>query len=241
MWKDREFYNPDITIVTALFDGRMTGIPHSVGIYDESWVDKLYRGIARNYSGTFDFICLTEKKYKFEEPIREVRYSRSIDQYGWMSLMEMYRPDLCTGKRFTIGLDTIITGPLDEIFAYDVKKVAVCTDPIFPKLICNAVTMSTLDFCEEFWGMWTSDEYNILQENKLSFGSVSAPSEMVLLRNSYGDSPCLDLIFGGRILSYKVHVRSHYQRLEDASIVYFHGVPKPHQILNESWVVENWK
>ena len=47
-----------LIIVTSLFDGQQTGIPHSVGIYKELWVDKLYRGIERNYNGTFGFVCL---------------------------------------------------------------------------------------------------------------------------------------------------------------------------------------
>ena len=31
-WGKREAYTPDITIVTALFDGRMTGVPHTTGV-----------------------------------------------------------------------------------------------------------------------------------------------------------------------------------------------------------------
>ena len=38
-WKKRDAYEPDITIVVALFDGRQTGGPHSVGIYTSEGVD----------------------------------------------------------------------------------------------------------------------------------------------------------------------------------------------------------
>ena len=239
MWSDRESYKPKITIVTALFDGRCTGIPHSVGIYNEEWVDRLYRGISRNYNDTFEFICLVDKNYKFKEDIKDVRFKRSVDQYGWMSLMEMYRPDLCTGKRFTVGLDTIITGPLDDIFEYE-AKIAVCSDPIFPKTICNAVTICDDEFCEEFWNSWINDEYNKIQNNKLVIGERQVPSEMVLLRNLYGDSPRIDSIFKSRILSYKIHIQQNPERIKDSSIIYFHGQPKPHQVLGAQWVQENW-
>ena len=101
-----------------------------VGIYTTEWVDKLYRGIARNYNGPFGFICLGDQNYTFEESnIQLVRFERSVDQYGWMSLMEWYRPDLVAGNRITLGLDTIITGSLDRIFAYKPEKLAVCRDP----------------------------------------------------------------------------------------------------------------
>ena len=236
MWKKRESFNPHITIVTSLFDGLSTGVPHSVGIYNESWVDKLYRGIERNYNGSFGFVCLTEKNRKFKEPIRQVKFLRSVDQYGWMSLMEQYRPDICIGKRCTMGLDTIITGPLDDIFDYSPEKVAVCTDPYHPHLICNPLTLATPEFAEEIWNIWLNNEQQILKECTL-FG---APSEMVLLRKLYGDSPRLDKKFPGRIVSYKVDIVPMHRAVEDTSIVYFHGAPKQH-IINENWIQENWK
>jgi len=238
-WSDRDSYKPDVTVVVVLFDGRNTGIPHSVGIYNEEWVNRLYRGIERNYSGLFDFICLTDKNYKFVPGVKGVRFERSVDQYGWMSLMEMYRPNLCSGKRITLGLDTIITGPLDDIFSAE-GRIAVCSDPFFPQTICNAVTLCNDDFCDEFWNMWKSNEYSILKNNLLEVGSVDAPSEMVLLRNNYGNAPRLDHYFPNRILSYKAHVKDNLQRVNGASIVYFHGNPKPHQLKNQAWVQKHW-
>ena len=157
-WGKREEYNPQITIVTALFDGRQTGVPHSTGVYDTAYVEKLYRGFKRNLTIPFDFICLVDKNYIFQEDIKAVRFKRSVDQYGWMSLMEMWLPEICDGIRLTVGLDTIITGKLDDIVTAKVLKLAVCTDPYFPHLICNAITLSTPEFCEEFWGMWEGNE-----------------------------------------------------------------------------------
>lgn len=257
-WADRSVYEPDVTIVVALFDGRNTSVPHSVGIYDESWVEKLYRGIAKNYKGLFEFVCLTDRNYKFREPIKQIRFSRSVDQYGWMSLMEWYHPKVCKTRRITMGLDTIITGPLDDIFDCDLGdyKLGVCTDPIYPKDICNAMTIAEPSFCEEFWGMWEGNETKLIPECTFVLPSgQSVPSEMVLLRKYYGDSPCIDKIFPNRIFSYKTHIGSevgieyHSQiearhwKLENSSIVYFHGTPKPHEITHlpgEKWISENW-
>ena len=249
-WADRSVYEPDVTIVVALFDGRNTSVPHSVGIYDESWVEKLYRGVARNYKGLFEFVCLTDRNYKFKEPIKQVRFSRSVDQYGWMSLMEWYHPQVCNTRRITMGLDTIITGPLDDIFHCDLgdHKIGVCTDPIYPKDICNAMTIAEPSFCTEFWDYWINNEKEVLRNCDLFPG---APSEMVVLRSLYGNSPCIDKLFPNRIFSYKTHIGSednleyHSQidtrlwRLHNSSIIYFHGVPKPHEVKGR-WVTENW-
>ena len=257
-WGSRKAYKP--TIVTALFDGRQTGVPHTTGVYDPAYVEKLYRGFKRNLTIPFDFICLVDKNYIFQEDIKAVRFKRSVDQYGWMSLMEMYRPEICQGIRLTVGLDTIITGPVDDILQAQVAKLAVCTDPMYTDQICNAITLSTPEFCEEFWGMWEGNEVKLIPDSKLVLENVApAPSEMVLMRKYYGDSPCIDKVFPNRILSYKVHVKenehpidklegvSHnvYQNrlklIERSSIIYFHGWPKPHNIAEQRWVRENWK
>ena len=257
-WGSRKAYKP--TIVTALFDGRQTGVPHTTGVYDPAYVEKLYRGFKRNLTIPFDFVCLVDKNYIFQEDIKAVRFKRSVDQYGWMSLMEMYRPEICEGIRLTVGLDTIITGPVDDILQAQVSKFAGCTDPMYPKQICNAITLSTPEFCEEFWGMWEGNEVKLIPDSKLVLENVApAPSEMVLMRKYYGDSPCIDKVFPNRILSYKVHVKenehpidklegvSHnvYQNrlklIERSSIIYFHGWPKPHNIAEQRWVRENWK
>ena len=64
-----------LTFVTTLFDGKKLGIPHSTGIYDGSWVDKLYRGIQRNYDGEFELVCLVDKKYDdIKEPVRQEKF-----------------------------------------------------------------------------------------------------------------------------------------------------------------------
>ena len=238
-WAPRESYLTDITVVTVLFDGRNTGVPHTVGVYTPEWVDKLYRGIARNYKGMFELICMVDKQYQFQEPIKQVRFEKSVDQYGWMSCLEVYRPDICQGKRFTIGLDTIITGPLDDIFAYS-AKIALCTDPMIPQTVCNAVTISDSEFCDELWTMWRGNEYKLMKESQLEIGWQTFPSEMALLRNHYADSPLLDKIFPGRILSYKQQILGRPTHLLDnSSIIYFHGVPKPHQ-MKDRWVRECW-
>ena len=245
MWKNREEYEPDITIVTALFNGFNTLVPQDkkyVGIYTTEWVDKLYRGIARNYDGPFRFICLGDQNYRFEERnIQLRRFERSVDQYGWMSLMEWYRPDLCAGNRITLGLDTIITGRLGRIFAYDPEKdklntrgLAVCKDPFEEFKICNAITMATPEFCREIWPWWKTNENALMQECLYK----GYPSEMILLRNYYGDSPCLDYYFP-EIASYKMHILTKFVSLRESSIVYFHGKPKPHQVTGP-WIGVHW-
>ena len=233
-WADRQYYKPNITIITVLFSGHQTNIPHSTNVYNPEYVDKLYRGIARNFRGTFDFICLTDQNYKFKEPIIQNRLSMSVDQYGWMCMVDVYRPELCTTKRFTIGLDTIITGSLDDIFEHN-TRIGLCGDPYTPQWICNAVTLASPEFCEEYWNLWAGNTQNIM-DSCLFF---NVPSEMAVLRKYYNNVERLDRTFPGKILSYKAHVLPNPYVVENSSIVYCHGEPKPHQITDE-WIKEHW-
>jgi len=74
--------------------------------------------------------------------------------------------------------------------------------------------------------------------------AAPVPSEMVLMRKYYGDSPRIDKVFPNRIISYKMHVKNNVLPggvLDMASIVYFHGHPKPHHLTGNRWVQENWR
>jgi hypothetical protein len=69
-------------------------------------------------------------------------------------------------------------------------------------------------------------------------------SDMIWLGKNIQDNKIdrLQGHFPGQILSYKVEVQGKEgHALDDARIVYFHGVPKPHEIPDEPWVKEHWR
>lgn len=117
------------------------------------------------------------------------------------------------GERLALmGLDTVITGNLDDIFSYT-GDLAVPRDPYNPMQPCNGVVLcpSRPDIAAQ--------------------GGV----DMRVLDHFHRD--WLDDLFPGLVKSYKVHVVP--TGLQDARIVYFHGEPKQH-ILNDAWIKENW-
>ena len=100
------------------------------------------------------------------------------------------------------------------------------------------------EFCEEYWKLWEwKKTEDWLTECQITLGGVKAPSEMEVLRTYYNDVGKLDVKFPYRILSYKKDIlRPDRGILGTSSIVYFHGRPKPHQIMDhENWVQENWR
>lgn len=197
-----------VTVATVYHEGPR--VPSWSSCYTPEWVDKLYRGVARNYTKPFRFVCLVDREgYKFEEdiethPLWTVQWEKAcIQLYGVQA------------KRLVLlGLDTIVCGNVDHIFAYE-GRLAVPRDPYAPTRACNGVVLCPTR--EDIVARTGQDDMRILDVFEKEW---------------------LDDLFPGQILSYKVHVAP--VGLRDARIVYFHGEPKPH-VLTEDWIQENWK
>ena len=49
---------------------------------------------------------------------------------------------------------------LDDIFSFVPEKIACCSDPRFPRTICNAITIANKEFCEE----WIDDRNELIDD-----------------------------------------------------------------------------
>lgn len=110
-------------------------VPHYGKYYNREYVEKLYRGVARNFPHPFRFVCLTDSVYCFREPIEPIPLQDP--HHDWQSLMEMFKLE---GRVLAMGLDTIITGDLTEIMSYD-GPLALCRDPYDSGIPCNGVML----------------------------------------------------------------------------------------------------
>ena len=102
-------------IVCILFNGKEKHLPsYSANAgYSPEWVDKLARAIKRNTTKSHKLICLTDREYQFNETVTQV--ALDCEDLGWACVMEAFRPGLGKGRRFIIGLDTLITANIDEL------------------------------------------------------------------------------------------------------------------------------
>ena len=252
----------EVAIVTCLFNGNKTTVklPYGAFHYDTTWVDKLYRQVKRNTTLAFDFICLVdEPDYEFSEPVQSVMLNNR--RGGWLALTEMYRADITTLPRLTIGLDTLILKNIDDILSYR-GFFAVCTDPSISKHTlssmgvidghdhegnrpfdlranCNAITMATTPFINDWHNMWAERREEILTDQWHHFSGVT--SEMMIIRNEYPFADRLDVLYPEKIYSYKHWIIDHPEALETASIVYYGGQPKQCHMLDKPWVAEAFR
>lgn len=209
------------TIACVLYQGR--DVPaHSRGIFTPEWVDRLYRGVARHCTQPFRFVCYVDREdYAFREPV-EAR-PLALPYRNMFCLLEVFREDL--GRAVFMGLDTIIVGNIDRLMGYR-GPFAMLPDPYFPRP-CSGVM--AFPYTPHVWDAFRADHARHAREVTM-FGW---PSDMIYLARH--DPALLD---DAGIYSYKARCRAGLPA--DASIIYFHGREKPHELLHLPWVREHW-
>ncbi|MEJ8571245.1 hypothetical protein [Microbaculum marinum] len=199
-------------VVTLLWDANDASLSFS-RCYDETWVEKLYRGFARNLTVPFRFVCFTERDRWFHAPIEQERIeSRPI---GYGACIEPYRLDV---PMILVGLDTVITGNIDHLAGHCLVGGAIALPKAVyvPDTVCNGVALVPAGHRRVYddWRGQNDMDWMRLQPHVV-----------------------LDEIWPGHVVSYKGHVKAN--GLGDARIVFFHGQEKPHQIA-EPWLETHW-
>lgn len=204
----------EIIIATLLWDKNKSTFAYSQ-CYDESWVEKLYRGFARNLSRPMRFICFTEKDRSFSEPIEQVRLER--DQPDYSCCIEPYKLDK---PMILVGLDTVITGNCDEHadYCFYGDRVAVPVDPFYPDKVCNGVALVPA-------GM-----------KARMYDAFPGGNDMEWIRSQPVEK--IDALFPGQVRSYKGHLKG--KDIGETRIAYFHGELKAHELPHIGWIARHW-
>jgi hypothetical protein len=203
-----------LTVSTCFWRANRHSAPSS-RCYDETWVDKLYRGFKRNLTEPFRFVVLTDREYEFADGVEQERLG--TEEPDWSSMIEPFRIE---GPLIVAGLDTIITGNLDR-FAHwcrTADRLALPRSPGKP-YACNAIALVPKGKTD-IYVRWTGQ------------------NDMEWLRLQ--DHVLIDDVWGAdQVVSFKQHVRP--KGLGRARVVYWHGSPKMHELLHLDWVRENWR
>jgi hypothetical protein len=184
--------------------------------YDESWVEKLYRGFQRNLSMPFQFVCFTDRERRFAEPIAQERLQAAVPDYG--CLIEPFRLDEPT---IICGLDTVVLGQVDHMARYCLEgdAIALPAHPSKPEVTINPVVF-------------------VPKGHRRVFEEWRGESDMAWLAGQKHVKT--DAMWPGEILSLKLHdVRR--KGPQSARIIYFHGDPKPSDLGHLDWVQDHWR
>lgn len=227
-----------MNIISFLFNGKRFGVPdYSANSgYSSEWMNKLVRGFQRNTTQDHHYICMVDsEQYVFDSEIEKIPFQYAAS--GWGCIMEAFRPDLCSGHRMIVGLDTIILGNVDAILSYS-GECGLLDDPYRAKLgsndLCNGIGIFSEKQSSRLWYLWQNRER--LQIPCMYNG---AESEMEFMRNVVPGADRLNRWYAQAIQSYKVHWKEEPKYRQGARIVYFHGDPKP-PLSNEPYLMKHW-
>jgi hypothetical protein len=206
-----------LTLATLLWQPNVSSRDFS-RCYDESWVEKLYRGFRRNLTAPFEFVCFVDRLRTFSEPIgqqtfRDMHLGRVL---GYGDCIEPYRLGV---PMILVGLDTIVTGNIDHLADYCMTsdRFALPRDPYRPRIACNGVAL-------------------VPTGHRKVATLHRGENDMEWVRKF--PHRYIDDEFPGAVVSYKGAVEK--RGLGDARIVYFHGQKKPHQLPHVAWIREHW-
>lgn len=203
-----------LRVATCLWDANKHSQDFS-RCYSEEWVDKLYRGFARNLTAPFEFVLFSDRPRKFKEPIKQLPLVSKRLDYG--SFTEPYK---LNEPMILVGLDTIIVRNIDHMAEYCLKadKIALPRDPYKPERSINGVAL-------------------VPAGHRKVFDDWRGENDMEWLRK-FPWQP-IDDEFPGQVLSCKAH-RLRDIGIGESRIVYFHGRPKPQDLTHLDWVRNNW-
>ena len=202
-----------LTVATCFWRPNRHSAPAS-RCYTPEWVDRLYRGFRRNLTVPFRFVVLTDREYGFCQGVEQERLS--TDEPDWSSMIEPFRIE---GPLIVVGLDTVVTGNIDQLadWCFDGDRIALPLSPGKP-YACNGVALVPPG-CTGIYRDWRGE------------------NDMEWLRSQ--PHAFIDELFPGQVVSYKCDVRP--DGLGDTRVAYFHGRPKPDELGRLDWVKEHWR
>lgn len=194
-----------------------------------AYVSNLFDMVRRNLADGFegDFTCFTDQPDALDQGIK-VR-PLPADLPGWWSKLALFRSGLFPeGERVIFfDLDTLITGRLDELAAYD-GPFAILRDFFRPNGMQSSVMAWRSGEQQEIWESYTEAGWPMQDP-----GGDQAWIERHACK---GQVRFLQTLFPGMFVSYK-QIQG---PPEKAAVVVFHGHPRPHEVVT-GWVPEVWK
>jgi hypothetical protein len=179
--------------------------------YSADYVTKLYLGLARN---------TTRSDWTFR-CITESPYP------GWWGKTQIFNPKCRT---IFLDLDTVIVGNCDFLFEYE-EPFALLRDFYRPDGYGSAVMSIAQGYGERIKEGFAINSQHIMG---WLHGDQNWIEQCENLADIWQD------IYPGKIVSYKAD-NCDKTVPEGASIVCFHGEPKPYDVANIPWMKEHWR
>lgn len=225
------------------------------GDYDIDYVKRIANAIRRNTTVEYKIKLVTDEIASIIAPLISHGIIDSIDYLthglpGWWAKVRIF---ITEGPVLYLDLDTIITGSLDAIIKsiLSIRNEIIMLRGFYRPDYCSGIMGWNADFS------WLYDLYMEKYLPKAKFSNSHHAIRMKIDRTQFrGDQEWLQYVFKNdrrqhvlliqdlvpdAICSYKVHIQETEMVPEGASIVCFHGKPRPHEITPiPEWMKIHW-
>ena len=192
--------------------------------YGPEYVNRLAVGVALNVTIPYEFLCLTDNPQGLRCNWELIGESFP----GWWAKLLLFKPHRkLVGKAVVfLDLDTVIVNNID--FLLEPREFTILRDFYWPDKYGSAIMTIPSGFGLQIWDKFTANTRAVM------FGYHG---DQDWIFKCVKDAALWQDLYPDKIVSYKVHCQEGLPR--GAAIVCFHGVPKPHEVL-DAWVKENW-
>jgi hypothetical protein len=202
--------------------------------YVNTLFDMVRRNLPEGMEG--EFHCFTDDAEGLDPAI--VRRDLPGDLNGWWNKVWLFREGTFSPEDRIVyfDLDTLITGRLDDIVAYD-GPFAILRDFWRPEGLQSSVMAWSPDAVSFIWEEWEKAGRPILPGGDQAWieRCFGLPDTSTIFARYSPD--ILQDRFSGSFVSFKA---SAGVAPDKASVVVFHGLPRPHEV-TAGWVPEVWK
>lgn len=190
--------------------------------------DMVKRNLPEGFPGKF--VCFTDDDADYGPEI-EKRPLPHSGLRGWFNKLALFKAGLFPDddRILFLDLDTCITGPLDQIAAYD-GEFAILRDFYRPHGLGSAIVSWKSSFGHKIWTRYVAEGF-----------PEPAGGDQAFIEDCFAEwgfePDRWQEVFPGDFVSYKLHAR--YGIPKGAKVVVFHGLPRPHEC--KDWVPYVWK
>lgn len=223
-------------------------------VFGPEYVNRLYRGVQRNLEGDLRFLCVTDDRIGLRPEVEVIDYRpgdfearlaaalQKAPRRGPMQKLAMQRcglvPDL-KGPLLALDIDVVVTGPLDDLFAYEPGKVCMRRAWAKPSRWSGLANGSACRFDPALHGYLYEDiardtETCVLAANgsEQSYVSWSAQEHGDLA--FFPDRWCASFKYDCRPMRpLNLFLKPHLPA--DTRLVFFHGSPKMAEAVSGYW------
>lgn len=191
--------------------------------FTNEYVTRLRDGVRKHCQAPHRFVCLTNERLPGVETLPLLR-----NRVGWWNKLELFRKGLFDDCVIYFDLDTMIVDDITDIVTHEHRFTGLCDFTM--KYGYRRLQSAFMAWDGRLDLSHLDEKFQSSDVEKYSQGMERWGDQGYILDHLGESIDYTDELFPGRFCSYKWHVRRPGKVPEGASIVCFHGKPRPADI-----------